>query len=143
MADWDWRVTCYYARTVAPPKVPGELAIQTVHRGEHSRDMELAVGAGRTDIGRITVESSTAGRWVLTDDFRFWPCGHEVRPDIIWDAGAGTGTYCPECGANTATGELPQTLAGELAALRQFGRELARALGFYRIADWLNRRLHG
>jgi hypothetical protein len=40
---WDWVVRCYYADDVKPPKRPGELAIETVHRGDHSKDTAVAV----------------------------------------------------------------------------------------------------
>ncbi len=55
MTQWDWQVTCYYADDVEPPKRPGELAIRTVHNSDHSKDMEVAAGNRRPDIGRVEV----------------------------------------------------------------------------------------
>lgn len=52
---WDWKVRFYYGAGVKPPKVPGELAIETIHMGTSSRDLEISVGKGREDIGRIEV----------------------------------------------------------------------------------------
>jgi hypothetical protein len=52
-AGWDWVVRCYYADDVKPPKVPGALAIETVHKGDSSKDIEVAVGHARSDIGRV------------------------------------------------------------------------------------------
>lgn len=57
---WDWVVRCYYADDVDPPKVPGELAIETVHKGDSSKDMEVLVASRRGDIGRV--EAIPVGR---------------------------------------------------------------------------------
>jgi hypothetical protein len=57
---WDWVVRCYYADDVKPPKRPGGLAIETVHRGDHSKDMEVAVAEARDDIGVVSVVTATA-----------------------------------------------------------------------------------
>lgn len=54
-SKWDWQVTCYYGEKAKPPQVPGELAIQTVHVGESSRDMEVAAARSRPEIGVIDV----------------------------------------------------------------------------------------
>lgn len=53
--DWDWIVRGFYANDVESPKVPGDLAIETVHRGESSRDLEQHVLEARPDIGRVEV----------------------------------------------------------------------------------------
>lgn len=55
MAQWKWQVTCYYASDVQPPKQPGELAIQTVHKDDVSKDMEVRAARDRADIGHIDV----------------------------------------------------------------------------------------
>jgi hypothetical protein len=55
MGKWKWRVTCYYADNVKPPKKPDELAIRTMHATDSSKDMEVAAGKSRSDIGRIEV----------------------------------------------------------------------------------------
>ena len=52
---WSWQVTCYYNDTVKPPRTPGDLAIQTVHADEASRDMEVEAVRSRPDIGVIDV----------------------------------------------------------------------------------------
>lgn len=52
---WDWVVRCYYADDVKPPKKPGDLAIETVHKGDVSKDMEVAVAKARPDIGVVDV----------------------------------------------------------------------------------------
>jgi uncharacterized protein YnzC (UPF0291/DUF896 family) len=39
---WDYRIRAYY-----PPNKGGGLAIETVHRGEASRDMEISVFKAR------------------------------------------------------------------------------------------------
>lgn len=54
-SKWDWQVTCYYSDKAQPPRVPGELAIQTVHVGEASRDVEIAAARSRPEIGTIDV----------------------------------------------------------------------------------------
>lgn len=28
------------------------------------------------------------------------PYGHPIGSSVVWDAGAGTGTYCPRCGVS-------------------------------------------
>lgn len=45
MSSWDFRVSGYYHS--------GQLAIETVHIGKVSRDMELAALGRRDDIGRV------------------------------------------------------------------------------------------
>lgn len=52
---WSWMVRCYYAADVRPPKRPGELAIETVHATDSSKDMEVQAGRARADIGEIDV----------------------------------------------------------------------------------------
>ncbi len=55
MTKWKWQVTCYYNDTVKPPKRPNELAIQTVHASDSSKDMEVEVANKREDIGSVVV----------------------------------------------------------------------------------------
>ena len=55
MSRYAWVVACYYADDVKPPKRPGELASETVHADEASRDLEVAVAKGRSDIGLVDV----------------------------------------------------------------------------------------
>lgn len=52
---WDWRVSMYYGDGARPPRQPGHLAIETVHKGESSRDTELAAARSRADLGRIVM----------------------------------------------------------------------------------------
>lgn len=52
---WKWRVRCYYNDTVEPPRTPGELAIETKHRTDSSKDLEVTVGRQRPDIGKVEV----------------------------------------------------------------------------------------
>lgn len=56
MQPGDWVVRCYYADDVKPPKKPGELAIEVVCRSGSLKDMEVAAGESRTDIGRVTAD---------------------------------------------------------------------------------------
>lgn len=53
---WKWRVTGYYAKDVKSPKKPLELALQTVHADDMSKDLEVSVFRSREDIGEIHVE---------------------------------------------------------------------------------------
>lgn len=50
---WSWIVRGYYADDVAPPKRPGDLAIEvgTTNRGQ--AEMDEAVLRGRPDIGEV------------------------------------------------------------------------------------------
>jgi hypothetical protein len=59
-AGWDWVVRMYYADDVDPPKTPGALAIETVHRGDSSKDMEVLVANNRPDIGLVEVLPASA-----------------------------------------------------------------------------------
>lgn len=49
-SKWKWKVRCTYNDTVKPPKVPGALAIETVHTTDHSKDMEVLVSKERGDL---------------------------------------------------------------------------------------------
>jgi hypothetical protein len=51
--ECDWKLRFYYAQNVKHPKRPGDLALETVHTEEWSRDMEIEVGKKRSDIGKI------------------------------------------------------------------------------------------
>ena len=53
MSEWKWTVRCYYANDVKPPKVPGDLAIETRHKTDASKEMEVRAGESRSDIGRV------------------------------------------------------------------------------------------
>lgn len=55
---WDWVVRAYYADDVAPPKTPGALAFETVHKGDVSKDMEVSAAKSRADIGTVAVLSA-------------------------------------------------------------------------------------
>jgi hypothetical protein len=52
---WVWKCRFYYNDTVKPPKVPGELAVETVHANDSSKDIEVRAGESRKDIGTIDV----------------------------------------------------------------------------------------
>lgn len=56
MRIWKWKVTGYYSNDVESPKMPGDLAIQTVHANSDSKDLEVQLLTHREDIGRIDVE---------------------------------------------------------------------------------------
>lgn len=73
VSHWVWRVSCYYVAdpdrlvTARPDMVKragltrtraqaGELAIQTVHASDSSKDMEVQVSEAREDIGEVVVE---------------------------------------------------------------------------------------
>ncbi|MFY3742109.1 MAG: hypothetical protein HMLIMOIP_002573 [Candidatus Nitrosomirales archaeon] len=47
---WVWRITATYNDTVKWPKVPGEIAIETVHKDDVSKDIELEAFKSRTDV---------------------------------------------------------------------------------------------
>lgn len=53
VSNWKYVVREYYADDVKPPKQPGELAIETVHTTESSRDMEIEAARSRPDIGEV------------------------------------------------------------------------------------------
>ncbi|MFH0301415.1 hypothetical protein AAFX91_30190 [Bradyrhizobium sp. 31Argb] len=46
----DWRIRAYYANRPAEAKNHGELALETWHRGDVSKEIELMVFHDRTDI---------------------------------------------------------------------------------------------
>lgn len=48
--QWKWKVRCTYNNTVTYPKVPGELAIETVHKDDVSKDLEVEVAEARGDV---------------------------------------------------------------------------------------------
>jgi len=52
MNDWIWKVRCYYKENARHPNV---LAIETVHKSNHSKDMEVAAAESRSNIGKIEV----------------------------------------------------------------------------------------
>lgn len=53
MGRWRYRLTFYYGRDFRRSK-KGDLAIQTVHSDDRSRDTELNIGKSRPEIGLIT-----------------------------------------------------------------------------------------
>jgi hypothetical protein len=55
-AGWDWMITATYNDTVKYPKVPGEIAIQTIHKGDVSKDIELESFNKRTDVDIVVTE---------------------------------------------------------------------------------------
>jgi hypothetical protein len=65
-----WRVTCYYGSDAKAPKVPGEMAIQTVHADDASRDVEVAAAKSRADTGRVTVEEWSSVGWSMHSEDR-------------------------------------------------------------------------
>lgn len=52
-SEFPYYVKSYYTEDVKPPKVPGELAIETKHKTEASRDLEIAGSESREDIGIV------------------------------------------------------------------------------------------
>lgn len=52
---WKWMCRFYYGDLAKAPRVPGELAIETVHETDSSKDMEVSVGEKREDIGKIEI----------------------------------------------------------------------------------------
>lgn len=50
MRRWKWIVRCTYNDTVEPPKKPGDLAIETVHLDDASKDIEVAAAKSRGDV---------------------------------------------------------------------------------------------
>lgn len=48
--NWKWTVLCTYNDTVKPPKRPGDLAIETVHADDASKDVEVAAAKSRGDV---------------------------------------------------------------------------------------------
>lgn len=51
--EYPWYVRCYFANNVKHPKTPGALAIETKHKTEASRDMEIRAAESRDDIGDV------------------------------------------------------------------------------------------
>ena len=49
-----WKVRCFYGRR-ATRGYPGQLAIETGHTAEHSRDCEVEAALARRDIGKVEV----------------------------------------------------------------------------------------
>jgi hypothetical protein len=57
---WDYTIRAYYPPNARWPAVPNQLAIETVHVGESSRDLEISVFRQRMrrgEIGHIEVIS--------------------------------------------------------------------------------------
>lgn len=53
---YKWKITAIYNDTVKLPKVPGDLAIEVVHRSDSGKDMEIQAMNSRTDINFIVTE---------------------------------------------------------------------------------------
>lgn len=47
---WKWQVTLRYNSTVKAPKRFGEIALQTVHADDVSKDIEVRVAEARGDV---------------------------------------------------------------------------------------------
>lgn len=58
MGEWKWQVRCTYNDTAQWPKVPGELAIETRHKTDSSKDMEVAVSKARGDVDVEVIQLS-------------------------------------------------------------------------------------
>jgi hypothetical protein len=50
MPQWKWKVRCTYNDTVEWPKIPGQIAIETVHTSDSSKDLEVQVSQARGDV---------------------------------------------------------------------------------------------
>jgi len=53
---WKWMITATYNDTVKWPKVPGNVAIETVHSDDVSKAMELEAFSKRTDVNIVITE---------------------------------------------------------------------------------------
>lgn len=51
--EWPWYVRMYYADNVKPPKRPGGLAVETIHKTEQSMRMDIQAGHARKDIDEV------------------------------------------------------------------------------------------
>lgn len=58
-----YRVSGYYADSVHPPQVSGELAVQYEAYDELGRDESVEALAGRTDLSKILVERKVAAEF--------------------------------------------------------------------------------
>ncbi len=67
MTRWKWRVRCIYNNTAQWPKVPGELAIETVHASDASKDLEVEVSEARGDVDvEVTkIDSDGVSSWMI------------------------------------------------------------------------------
>lgn len=52
-SQFPYFVKVYYGEKAKPPKVPGELAIETKHATEASRDFEIEAAHSREDVGEV------------------------------------------------------------------------------------------
>lgn len=59
--SWKWRVRCYWADNVEPPKVPRRLSHETIHKTDASKDFEVEALQKNPDIGRIVVTNMREG----------------------------------------------------------------------------------
>jgi hypothetical protein len=50
---WPYYMRAYYAEHVPSPRVPGSLAIETVHQSEASMKIEVDAANSRDDIGEV------------------------------------------------------------------------------------------
>lgn len=84
---WKWKVTGYYSNDVESPKLPGDLAIQTVHANADSKDLEVQLLTHREDIGRIDIEplgpTFTVEQWARENRKRCIADELKVRSEIL------------------------------------------------------------
>jgi hypothetical protein len=70
MSRWKWQVTCRYNDTVKWPKAPGEIAIQTVHADDSSKDMEVQASECRGDVDVEVVRLSNSPSTSSADGYQ-------------------------------------------------------------------------
>jgi hypothetical protein len=58
--NYKWMVRCYYTDKVKSPKIPGDLAIETVHTDDFSKDLEVRVSEKNEEY-KVVVEINP--RW--------------------------------------------------------------------------------
>lgn len=61
MSRWKWKVRCTYNDTVQWPKIPGELAIETAHADDASKDIEVKAAQARGDVDVEVTQVSDDG----------------------------------------------------------------------------------
>lgn len=61
MCQWKWLVREFYNETVKFPKIPGELAIETCHTSDDSRDVEVRVAEKRGDVYTLVLAYPHSG----------------------------------------------------------------------------------
>ena len=65
MKHWDYRLRFTYGRGASPDMI-GHTAVETQHKGIHSRDMEIDIGINRSEIGLVELMMVKDGdeRWI-------------------------------------------------------------------------------